>query len=63
VAVYLVTVKGPSGSHETSELEAEQYFTNDDRVTFWSSGLLHLPEPVAQFERAVVSAIVKKPDS
>jgi hypothetical protein len=63
VAVFLVTVKGSSGSHETSELEAEQYFTNDDRVTFWSSGRLRLPEPVAQFERAVVSAIVKKSDS
>jgi hypothetical protein len=63
VAVYLITVKGPSGSHETSELEAEQYFTNDDRVTFWSSGRLRLPEPVAQFERAVVSAIVEKPDT
>jgi hypothetical protein len=63
VAVYLVTLKGPSGSHETSELEAEQYFTNDDRVTFWSSGRLRLPEPVAQFERAVVSAIVRKPET
>ncbi|MGA2305776.1 MAG: hypothetical protein ABSH29_16575 [Acidimicrobiales bacterium] len=63
MAVYLITVKGPSGSHETSELEAEQYFTNDDRVTFWSAGRLRLPEPVAQFERAVVSAIVKKPGS
>jgi hypothetical protein len=63
VTVFLVTVKGPSGSHQTSELEAEQYFTNDDRVTFWSSGPLRLPEPVAQFERDVVSAIVEKPDS
>jgi hypothetical protein len=63
VAVYLVTVKGPSGTPETSGLEAEQYFTNDDRVTFWSSGRRRLPEPVAQFERAVVSAIVKKSDS
>jgi hypothetical protein len=63
VAVFLVTVKGPSGSHQTSELEAEQYFTNDDRVTFWSSGRRRLPEPVAQFERAVVSAIAEKPDS
>ncbi len=62
MSVYLVTVKGPSGSHETSELEAEQYFTNEDRVTFWSSGSLRLPEPVAQFERANVSAIVKKTD-
>ena len=62
MAVYLVTVRGPSGSHETSELEAEQYFTNDDRVTFWSSGRLRLPEPVAQFQRALVSAIVLKPE-
>jgi hypothetical protein len=62
VAVYLVTVKGRSGSHETSELEADQYYTNDDRVTFWSSGLRRLPEPVAQFERSVVSSIVEKPD-
>ena len=60
VAVYLVTVKGPSGSHETAEFEAEQYYTNEDRVTFWSSGSLRLPEPVAQFERALVSAIVMK---
>jgi hypothetical protein len=51
VAVYLVTVKGRSGSHETSELEADQYYTNDDRVTFWSSGL-----------RSVVSSIIEKPD-
>lgn len=63
MAVYLVTVKGPSGSHETSELEAEQYFTNDDRVTFWASGSMRLPEPVAQFQRALVSAIVLKPES
>ena len=62
MAVYLVTVKAASGSHETSELEAEQYYTNDDRVTFWSSGQRRLPEPVAQFERSVVSAIVKKSD-
>jgi hypothetical protein len=62
VAVYLVTVKGPFGSAETSELEAEEYFTNEDRVTFWSSGRSRLPEPVAQFERTVVSAIVKKPE-
>ena len=63
MAVFLVTVKGPSGSHQTSELEAEHYFTNDDRVTFRSSGPLRIPEPVAQFERAVVAAIVEKPDS
>lgn len=63
MAVYLVTVKGPSGSPETSELEAEQYFTNDDRVTFWASGSMRLPEPVAQFQRALVSAIVLKPES
>ena len=60
--MYLVTVKGPSGAHETAELEAEQYYTNEDRVTFWSSGSLRLPEPVAQFERSVVAAIVVKPD-
>ena len=62
MSVYLVTVKGPSGSHETSELEAEQYFTNEDRVIFWSSGSLRLPEPVALFDRADVAGIVKKPD-
>jgi hypothetical protein len=63
VAVYLVTLKGPSGTQQTSELEAEQYFTNDDRVTFWSSGQRRLPEPVAQFERAAVAAIVKKAEN
>lgn len=63
MAVYLVTVKGPSGSPETSELEAEQYFTNDDRVTFWSSGSRRLPEPVAQFQQSLISAIVLKPES
>jgi hypothetical protein len=63
VAVYLITLQGPSGSHETSEFEAEQYFTHVDRVTFWISSQLGLPEPVAQFERAAVSEIVKKPGS
>lgn len=63
MAIYLITRQGPSGSHETSEFEADQYFTHDDRVTFWSSDQLGLPEPVAQFERAVISEIVKKPGS
>jgi hypothetical protein len=59
VATYLVTVKEPSGSRSTSEIEAEHYFTDDEWVTFWSADGLKLPDPVARFERAMITEIVK----
>jgi hypothetical protein len=54
VAVFLVTVKEPSGAHSTSEIEADHYFTDDKWVTFWSSDSLDLPEPVIRFEQSAI---------
>jgi hypothetical protein len=59
VATYLVTITEPSGSRSTSEIEAEHYFTDDEWVTFWSADGLKLPDPVARFERAAITEIVK----
>jgi hypothetical protein len=59
VATYLVTIKEPSGSRSTAEIEAEHYFTDDEWVTFWSTDRLKLPDPVARFERAAIAEIVK----
>jgi hypothetical protein len=59
VATFLVTLKEPSGSRSTSEIEAEHYFTDDAWVTFWTANGLKLPEPVARFERNSIAEIVK----
>jgi hypothetical protein len=59
VATFLVTLKEPSGSRSTSEVEAEHNFTDDEWVTFWSANGLKLPEPVARSERHSIAENVK----
>jgi hypothetical protein len=59
VATFLITLKGPSGSRSTSEIEAEQFFSDDEWVTFWSANGLRIPEPVARFQRHSIAEIVK----
>jgi hypothetical protein len=59
VAVFLVTF---AGSQSTTEVHAEHYFTQGERVTFWSKGDHLLPEPVAQFDRSAIAHIVEKTD-
>jgi hypothetical protein len=57
VAAFLVTVKDDSGNLATSEIEAENYFTDGEWVTFWSPDRLHLPEPLVRFEKAAIVRI------
>jgi hypothetical protein len=59
VATYLVTLTQPSDARSTAEIEAAHYFTDDEWVTFWTPDRLRLPEPVARFERAHITEIVK----
>jgi hypothetical protein len=60
VAAFLVTVKDDSGNLTTSEIEAQNYFTDGEWVTFWSSDRLDLPEPLARFEKASIVRIEVK---
>jgi hypothetical protein len=60
VAIFLVTLKESSGTHSTSTIEAANYFTDDEWVTFWSANQLDLPEPVVRLERAAIVAIEEK---
>jgi hypothetical protein len=57
VAIFIVTLKEPSGNHVTTEIEAANYFTDDEWVTFWSSDRLALPEPVVRFESEAILRI------
>jgi hypothetical protein len=61
VATFLVTVED-LGSRATREIDAANYFTGEDWVTFWSGGRSSLPEPVARFPREIVVEITEKSD-
>jgi hypothetical protein len=60
VAIFIVTLKEPSGFQVTTEIEAANYFTDDEWVTFWSSDRLALPEPVARFDSDAILRIEPK---
>jgi hypothetical protein len=61
VATFLVTVEN-SGTHATTEVEAANFFTGEQWVTFWTSARSALPEPVARFPRERVVEILEKSD-
>lgn len=60
MATFLVTVKDDRGTPATSEIDAANYFTDGEWVTFWSPDQLDLPEPIARFEKAAILQITEK---